>query len=71
MQKGKAGSYVWAQAFPAAKTTAAVKIVKAKVRIGSFSKSAQHQCTAGNIVSSRNRFMRAHPAFNRVQDQFG
>jgi hypothetical protein len=61
MQNGKAGSYFWARAGPAAETDAIAKIAKAKRRIGIFltidgTASAQPNRPAMLIpVNSRSR----------------
>jgi len=69
MQNGKAGSYFWAWAGPAAETDAIAKIAKAKRRIGIFltigdTASAQPHRPAMLIpVNSRSRGPSSAPRY--------
>jgi len=63
MQNGKAGSYFWAWAGPAAETDAIAKIAKAKPRIGIFLTIGDAASTAiqqtGDVDPGQFTFARA------------
>jgi hypothetical protein len=61
MQNGKAGSYLWACAGPAAESVPIVKIIMARIRIGASSRAdgtAQRSKQTGDFDSSQFTFAR-------------
>jgi hypothetical protein len=68
MQIGKAGSYVWARACPAAETIPIAKIAKARMRIGTSFEFGT--ISAHILISVNSRSCASLRCLNLTQDAF-